>query len=171
MCTTLDRLCCRHSGTASLARGLRASTSRTKRRRCGADGDFGRGLRGAMVHDQPRPALTREVGPHPLEEHAHAEARLTEELEVHGGPREPGDEPGKMQSSALQHGETFSDDGHAALVEVAERTRSRLPRDPPPDEFPRIPSLLHRDLRDAGERPPVLPQYGRVADHEDVRMP
>src|SRR5438128_3364827 len=124
-----------------------------------------------MVHDQPRPALTRQVGPYPLDEHADAEARLAEELEVHSGPREPGDEPGKMESSALQHGEALPHDSHVAFVEVAERTRRRLSRDPPADEPSRVAALLHRDLRVPGERPPILQEYGRVTDHEDLRMP
>src|SRR5438552_16108460 len=112
-----------------------------------------------MVHDQPRPALTRQIGPYPLDEHADAEARLAEELEVHGRPREPGDEPGKMESSALQHGEALSNDRHGALVEVPERTRRRLARDSPADEPSRVAPLLHRDLGDAGERLPVLLEY------------
>src|SRR5438093_7088398 len=124
-----------------------------------------------MVHDQPRPALTRQVGPYPLDEHADAEARLAEELEVHSGPREPGDEPGKMESSALQHGEALPHDRHVALIEVAERTRRRLSREPPADEPSRVAALLHRDLGDAGERLPVLLEYGGVTDHEDLRMP
>src|SRR5439155_25280210 len=80
--------------------------------------DGGRRLRSAMVHDQPRPALTRQVGPYPLDEHADTEARLAEELEVHRGPHQPGDEPGEMHSSALQHGEALPNDRHGALVEV-----------------------------------------------------
>src|SRR5438874_13671247 len=104
-----------------------------------------------MAHDQPRPALTRQIGPYPLDEHADTEARLAEELEVHRGPRQPGDEPGKMHPSGLHHGEALPHDSHVAFVEVAERTRRRLARDSPADEPSRVAALLHRDLGDAGE--------------------
>src|SRR5213080_1787340 len=124
-----------------------------------------------MVHDQPRPALTRQVGPYPLDEHADTEARLAEELEVHRGPHQPGDEPGEMHSSALQHGDALPNDRHGALVEVPERARRGLTRDPPADEPSRVAPLLHRDLGDAGEGLPVLLEYGGVTDHEDLRMP
>ena len=76
-----------------------------------------------------------------------------------------------MHPSGLQHGEALPHDSHAAFVEVPERARRGLTRDPPADEPSRVAPLLHRDLGDAGERLPVLLEYGGVTDHEDLRMP
>ena len=87
---------------------------------------------------------------------------MPEELEVHRFPHQPGDESSEVDTPLYSNGESFPDDRHGALVEVAERTRRGLPRDPPADEPSRVASLLHRDLRDTRERPSLLPEYGRV---------
>src|SRR5260370_38766637 len=43
----------------------------------------------AMVYDQTRSPLTRDKGPYPLEEHAHAQTGGCQELQMHGRPCKP----------------------------------------------------------------------------------
>src|SRR4029453_5292810 len=109
-----------------------------------------------MIHDQASPALTRQICPHPLHEDADAETRLGQELEMYRRPREPREKTAEAQSAGLQDGEPFADDCQRALIEVAERARRRVPADAPVNHYPRMATLLHRHLRDAGRRSPVL---------------
>src|SRR6267142_4824209 len=71
-----------------------------------------------VVDDQARTPLPGHVHPHPLHEDADPEARLPQEFEMNGGPRQPGQKPAETQAAALEHGEALTDHGHGPFVEV-----------------------------------------------------
>src|SRR5580700_2757677 len=123
-----------------------------------------------MVHNQPRPTLPGEVGPDPLNKHAYPKARLRKKLEMNPRPRGPGPEAGHLESSTLEDRETFADDRHVAFIEVTERRRRMLTTDSSMNQLSDVSSLLDCHLRYARQRPPVLIERSRVADHENFRM-
>src|SRR5213075_1240743 len=114
--------------------------------------------------------LPGEIRPDPLHEDADPKARLPQELEMHGGPCHPCEKAAEVDPAAVQHGEALADDGHGSFVEVPERLQGGLPRDASANQPRRIAPLLHRNLRDAGERTTVLIERRGVADDEDLRM-
>ena len=122
-----------------------------------------------MADDQSRSSLTREIGPDPLDEYAHAKARLREKLEMNPRPCEPCDEPGHLELSTLQDRKPFSNHGHVAFIEVPERLGRGLTSDSTTNQLSGVSPLLHCDLRYAGQRPAILIERSRVADHEDFR--
>ena len=86
----------------------------------------------------------------------------------------------KSQNSQARNPDIFSrtdvgdrrpaaDGRHVAVVAVAERLE-RLARDRAQDVLRRVRALLHRHLRDAGQRLAILHERADVADDEDVRM-
>ena len=81
-------------------------------------------------------------------------------------PHEPRQEAACAQPASLQHRIILADDGHVALVEIAERTFDLPPlqlfRDQPSD----VPPFLNRRLRHARHRMLVLHDRRRVADDE-----
>src|SRR5215470_10080931 len=91
--------------------------------------------------------------------------------QVNGRPRRPGRKSAQLHFPGFEDGEVSSNDRHVALVEVAERRPRRSAGHAVRDEFPDILPLLHRDLRDAGQRPPFLFEMSGVADHEHLRPP
>src|ERR1700688_3497383 len=105
---------------------------------------------------QRRASLPGQIRPNPLQEHAHAQTRLPQVLEVDRRPREPRYEPAEMDLAALEHGEAFAHHGHAAFVEVAKRARRGSTSDPAANHFRCIAPLLHGYLRHAGKGLPVL---------------
>src|SRR5215470_5661683 len=123
-----------------------------------------------MVHDEARSPLSGEIQPYPLHEDADAKARLSQEFEMHGGPCHPRQKAAEVDPTAVQHGEALADDSHGSFVEVPERLQRGLPLDASANQPRRIAPLLHRNLRDSGERTTVLIERGRVADDEDLRM-
>src|SRR5499425_101755 len=126
--------------------------------------------RPVMIHDQARAPLPGHVQPYPLHEDTDPETRLAQEFEVHGGPCEPGEKTAEAQPAGLQDRETFADDRHRAFVEIAKRGRCGLAVDAAVNHLARIAALLHRDLSDAGQRPAVLIERGRIPDDEDLRV-
>src|SRR5262249_58624375 len=127
--------------------------------------------RPVMIHDQARAPLPRQVQPYPLHEDTDPETRLGQELEVHGGPCEPGEKTAEAQPAGLQHGETFADDRHGAFVEIAKRGRRGLTEDAPANYPAHIATLLHRHLGHAGQRSTVLIERCSIPDDEDLGMP
>src|SRR5215510_12015442 len=109
-----------------------------------------------MIHDEARPPLSCEIRPHPLHEDADAQARLPQEFQMHGGPCHPREKAAEIDEAAVQHSKALADDSHRSFVEVPERLQGGLPRDASANQLPRIAALLHRNLRDAGERTTVL---------------
>ena len=72
------------------------------------------------IYNNPRSTLTRDVRPDPLDKHAQPQAGLNQELKVDSSPCEPRHEPGEVNLAALQDREVWTDDGHAAFVEIPE---------------------------------------------------
>ena len=95
---------------------------------------------------------------------------MREKLEMNARPREPRHEAGRLESSTLEDREALSDDGHVAFIEVTERRGRGLARDSATNQLSGVSPLLHCDLRYAGQRPAILIERSRVADHEDFRM-
>src|SRR5215468_1064727 len=94
--------------------------------------------RPVMIHDQARAPLPGHVQPYPLHEDTDPETRLAQEFEVHGRPCEPGEKTAEAQPAGLQDGETFADDRHRALVEIAERGQRGFAADAPVNDLARI---------------------------------
>src|SRR5712671_7165034 len=86
---------------------------------------------------------------------------------MHERPHQPCEEATCAKRASLQYRVILADDGHVALIEIAERTFDLPPlqliRDQPSD----VPPFLYRRLRDAGDRMFVLHDRRRIADHED----
>src|SRR5215468_2240312 len=74
------------------------------------------------LRDQSRAALTGEVRPEPLALHAQAVLQLRQREDVNERPHQPGEEAAGAQGAPLQYRIILADDGHVALVEIAERT-------------------------------------------------
>ena len=54
-----------------------------------------------MSHDETGAALSRNVGPHPLQEDTHTKTGLRQELKMHSRPREPGSRCGDSQGDEV----------------------------------------------------------------------
>src|SRR5215472_18230082 len=102
--------------------------------------------------DQPRAALAGEIRPEPLPLHPQSVLQLRQREDVNERPDEPGQKAACSQRAALQLRVIHADDGHVALIEIAERTPKLLPfqlfRDQPSDVLP----FLNRRLRHTGHR-------------------
>jgi len=53
-----------------------------------------------------------------LQEDAHAEARLRQELQVHRSPRQPGCEAADFDFAGLQYGKPLTDHSHVPFIKV-----------------------------------------------------
>src|SRR5262249_14922303 len=89
---------------------------------------------------------------------------------MHTGPREPCQESAEIQTAALQHRKSLTDDCHVALVEIPGRTRRWLASDAARDQPASIAALLHSHLRHAGQRLAVFLESRRVSNDENFRM-
>src|SRR5262249_20879467 len=104
----------------------------------------GRGWRRSMTRfigfrDQARAALAGEIRPQPLTLHAQAILQLRQREDVNERPHQIRQEAAGAQPTSLQHRVILADDGHVALVEIAEwalyLASLQLFRDKPPDVF------------------------------------
>src|SRR5262245_63665078 len=116
-----------------------------------------RGWRRSMTRflgfrDQARAALAGEIRPEPLTLHAQAILQLRKSDDVNERPHQIRQEATGAQPTPLQHRVILADDGHVALVEIAEWALHlpslQLFGDQPPD----VPAFLNCRLRHAGHR-------------------
>ena len=105
-----------------------------------------------------------------MNENAYAQARLREKLEMNPRPGKPCDETGHLELSTLQDRKPFSNHGHVAFVEIAERRWGLLTGDCAVNQLTGVAALLDRDLRDPGQRPAVLVERCGVSDDENLGM-
>src|SRR5215472_452823 len=80
-----------------------------------------RARRSRWLGDQPRAALAGEIRPEPLVLHAQPVLQLRQREDVNERPDEPGHKAACPQRAALQYRVILADDGHVALIEIAER--------------------------------------------------
>src|SRR5262249_49055007 len=120
----------------------------------------------ARLGDEARAALAGEIRPEPLALHAQPVLQLRQGKDVDERPHQPREEAACVQPAPLQHRVILADDGHVALVEIAERTFDRPPLQLFVDQPPDVPPFLNRRLRHAGHGMSVLHHRRRVADNE-----
>ena len=90
--------------------------------------------------------------------------------DVEGAPGEPRGQAAQLQAGDFGDRSGAADDGHAALVEVAEGGRGAA-GETLPDRAGDVAALLHRDRGNARQRLAALVrEEGEVSDHEDVGM-
>src|SRR5438067_11805958 len=93
--------------------------------------------RSRRLGDQARAALAGEIRPEPLALHTQPVLQLRQGEDMNKRPYQPRQEAACAQPAPLQHRVILTDDGHVALVEIAERTLDFPPlqlfRDQPPD--------------------------------------
>src|SRR6267378_5445149 len=111
-----------------------------------------------MIHDQSGTPLAGQIRPNPLQEDAHTEARCRQELEVHGRPREPGNDAAYMEFAALQHSKTLAHHGQVPFIEIVKWARHVTAYDVTVNQFPRVAPLLDRHLRHTWQGLAVLIQ-------------
>ena len=118
------------------------------------------------LRDEARAALAGEIRPKPLALHAQPVLQLRQREDVNERPDQPRREAARAQRSSLQDRIILADDGHVALIEIAERTFDLPPlqlfRDQPPD----VPPFLNRRLRHAWHWMFILHDRCRVAGDE-----
>jgi hypothetical protein len=115
-----------------------------------------RRLRAMVIYDEPGTPLARQVCPDPLQEDAHTQARLRQELEMDRRPCEPCHEAAYADLAALQDGEALTDYRHTAFVKVTEWSGHGFAADTAVNQFPCVSPLLDRHLRNSGQRLSVL---------------
>src|SRR6185437_10075015 len=126
----------------------------------------------ALPGDEPRAALVARVNPQPIERHAQPVADADEKIDVGEAPQPPRDRPLELDPAEIDHRPPLADRRQIALVPVAERRGRGRAAKPGADDVRDIDPLLLGRGRDAGNRPPVLPEdNGRIADGENLRMP
>src|SRR6185436_20184575 len=89
---------------------------------------------------------------------------------MHGRPHHPCEKAAEPHAPALQHGKPLADHRQVPLVEVTEWWRGGLTADASSNQPAGIASLLHRDLRHAGQRMTILLERRGVTHHEDLRV-
>jgi hypothetical protein len=103
--------------------------------------------------------------------HAQAVLQLWQGEDVNERPHQPGEESARLQSTPFEYTVILADNGHVALIKIAERTFDLPPlqftRDQPPD----ISAFLNRSLRHAGYRMFILYDRRCVAGYERSRRP
>jgi hypothetical protein len=101
------------------------------------------------IHNQSGAALPGHKSPNPLHRHAYPQAGLSEELEMHRRPSEPGQETAHLEFATLHNREPLPQYSHVTFVKVTKWTLTVLAGKPPANQLTNITSLLHRDLSDA----------------------
>src|SRR6266446_2928000 len=114
------------------------------------------GRRSRRLGDQARAALAGEIRPEPLALHAQAVLELRQGEDVNERPHQPRQEAACAQPAPLQHRVILADDGHVALVEIAEWTLDLPPLQVSRNQPPDVPPFLNGCLRDAGHGMSVL---------------
>src|ERR1700730_17321902 len=100
-----------------------------------------------VLHDETRPSLSGQIGPHPLHKDTHPKTRLSQKLQMDRGPDKPRQETTEANLAALQNCKTLAHNGQVSFVKVTERSRRLLSFDAQANEVTRITSLLHCYLR------------------------
>src|SRR5882724_13147707 len=103
-------------------------------------------VRGRLSGDEPRAAVEGQVLDRPFHEDDDAALVLDEIHDVDERPDEPRRQPRQVDPEHVRDRGGPSDHGHGSLVEVLERRKRLLAKQPPRDHLSRIRSLLHRDL-------------------------
>src|SRR5262252_389011 len=73
------------------------------------------------LHDELRTALPGEIRPYRLCPDPPAVSRSREKRNVDTRPRQPRREPAQLDEAGIQNGEAAPNDGHIAIVDIAER--------------------------------------------------
>src|SRR6185369_6773880 len=118
-----------------------------------------------LPSNQPHTALEGQERKRPLGHHEDAVAETDQPEDVQEDPEHPGRKPGHFQPEDVADRRPATDGGHRAEVLVAERLE-RTSTDGAQDVARCMPSLLHRDLRDARQWLAILYERAHVADHE-----
>src|SRR5205807_2306333 len=109
----------------------------------------------SSLGDQSRTTLAGEIRPEPLRPYPQPVLRLGKRHDVQHHPDEPREEAAGAEAAAFQDGEVPADDGHAALVAIAEWPPGLLALELPRDQASDIASLLDGRLRHARHWPSV----------------
>src|SRR4029077_13445080 len=112
------------------------------------------GSRGSLG-DQSRAALAGEIRPEPLRLHPQAVLHLGKNNKMQPYPDEPSEKAAGVEAAAFQDSEVPADDGHAALVVIAEGPPGLPTLELPRDQASDMTSLLDGRLRHARHRPPI----------------
>jgi len=81
--------------------------------------------------NETHPALIRDVGVSPLQQHAHTIAEADEIQNVDEEPNDPRDEAGQVKASKVRNRLGAPDGGKVALVEVPESPGGAACQEPP----------------------------------------
>src|SRR5260370_9101516 len=85
-------------------------------------------------------------------------------------PDQPGQQAGNVDAKNIGHRGGAADYGHLALIEIMKWRRFFLPIQTRTDDFCRVRSALHRDLRDTGQRYSFLiDSMSKIANDENIR--
>jgi hypothetical protein len=132
-------------------------------------GGLREGVGDGFTGDEASAAAEGEVLETPFNENLDATLKLNDVHEMDEEPDEPGEKTGDVQTENVGDGSGAADDGHVALIEIAEGRNRLLPVQARPDGFCGVVSALNGDLSDAGERLAVLVEReGQIADNENI---
>jgi len=123
-----------------------------------------------LLNDELSPAFAAEIRPYPLPKDAEPQAIFCQELYVNQTPDEPRKETTHLNSSGLEHREILTYNRQIALIEVTEWRQRGFLCYVTKYCFGSIGSLLHGDLRDAGQRAAVLIERSRISDDKNLRV-
>src|ERR1700693_6202940 len=123
-----------------------------------------------VARDEARAPLPGHIRPRPLEQDDEPVAESDEIEDVDEAPEEPGGETGEPDPPEVRDGRASSEDGQVPRVAVVKGLRFSS-MDCRQDVLRSAPSLLNRDLRDAGQGLSRLVREGReVPDDEELRV-
>src|SRR6202162_6308654 len=123
-----------------------------------------------VARDEARAPLPGHIRPRPLEQDDEPVAESDEIEDVDEAPEEPGGETGEPDPPEVRDGRASSEDGQVPRVAVVKGLRFSS-MDCRQDVLLSAPSLLNRDLRDAGQGLSSLVREGReVPDDEELRV-
>src|SRR5215831_12167145 len=104
----------------------------------------------ARLHDELRTALMGEIRPYRLCPDSPPVSQSREKRNVDQCPHQPRREPAQLDEAGIQNGEAAPNDGHVALVDIAERWWRGTPGLALGNHFAHEAPLLHGHLRDPG---------------------
>src|ERR1700761_4080797 len=123
-----------------------------------------------MIHDEPGSSLVREIRPDPLQEDTQSEARCRQKLEVYKCPGKPSSETTHCYLVTFQNSKALPYYSHVSLIEVREGTGRRSASHTAVNHLCGMTSLLHRHLRNAGQRFAIFLERCGIADDKNLRM-
>ena len=101
-----------------------------------------------MIHNKAGPTLSSIRRPNPLQEHAHALARLRQKLQMYETPGQPREKSVHPELASLEYGEASTHDRHIALIKVVKSLRNGPAGDSSCDQPPGVAALLDGNLGD-----------------------